>query len=183
MEGNDRHLKRTAQRLDRPIPSSSSYPHTTTTARLYPPSAYYCANLTLELLLNAGNGCVYALISYYMLNYQAYVQAPNPALSAFGFIGLVTLTNVVANVRTSHGLNRLPTESRVHYLTESGRVPTSQPDHHRTITSSLLHPKPQPNRPRSSSSPSPRPTSRSPSFPLRGSPRSRRSWPVPRFGT
>lgn len=74
-------------------------PTTTTTARLYPPSAYYCANLTLELLLNAGNGSVYALISYYMLNYQAYVQAPNPALSAFGFIGLVTLTNVVANVR------------------------------------------------------------------------------------
>lgn len=72
-------------------------------ARLYPPSAYYMANLTLELLLNAANGCIYALITYYMLDYQAYVQAPNAALSAFGFIGLVTLTNVVSNVRVRRG--------------------------------------------------------------------------------
>ncbi len=72
-------------------------------ARLYPPSCYYCANLTLELLLNAGNGFTYGLISYYMLNYQAFVQAPDPALSAVGFIGLITLTNVVANVRTCVG--------------------------------------------------------------------------------
>jgi hypothetical protein len=27
------------------------------------------------------------------------VQAPDAALSAFGFVGLVTLTNVVSNVR------------------------------------------------------------------------------------
>jgi hypothetical protein len=49
-------------------------------ARLYPASCYYCANLTLELLLNAGNGLVYALISYYMLNYQVRL----PVLGAYG---------------------------------------------------------------------------------------------------
>lgn len=82
------------------IPPTSAT-QTTTTA-----SCYYCANLTLELLLNAGNGFVYALISYYMLDYQAYVQAPDPTLSAFGFVGLVTLTNVISNVSESRSEGR-----------------------------------------------------------------------------
>jgi hypothetical protein len=35
---------------------------------------------------------------YYMMNYQAYVQSPNPAALAAGFLGVMVVVNVVASV-------------------------------------------------------------------------------------
>jgi len=69
-------------------------------AGIYPCSAYYCANVTLDLLFNAINGVIFGSVIYYMVNFEAFVKPDNPTICAVGFISIITITNLMANVRT-----------------------------------------------------------------------------------
>ena len=68
-------------------------------AGLYPCSAYYAATVTLETFFNTLYGAIFGLIAYVMINYQAFVKADDPIMSALGFIGIVVVMTLVANVR------------------------------------------------------------------------------------
>ena len=53
----------------------------------------------LELLLNLTCGVISGLITYHMINYQAYVQADNPLESLLGYIAVTAMTSLTASVR------------------------------------------------------------------------------------
>ena len=65
-------------------------------AGLYPCSAYYLANVILEIVFNAFNGMVYGLVNYFMINYQAFVNGDVVA-SGIGYVGITMMMNVVSN--------------------------------------------------------------------------------------
>lgn len=67
-------------------------------AGLYACSAYYAANMTLEVLLNSVVALVYSSLTYTRVDYQSFVQAPDPFLSFLGYLGIMTLLNITANV-------------------------------------------------------------------------------------
>ena len=66
-------------------------------AGLYPCSAFYLANITLELLFNSINGAIFAAVTYYLIDYQAFLHAEG-ARMFLGYLGIVVLTNVMGNV-------------------------------------------------------------------------------------
>jgi hypothetical protein len=68
---------------------------------LYPASAFFLSTVLLEGLCCSINGLAYGAIPYFMADFQGYVQAPNPLTSAIGYLGLVVLLKVVANVSRS----------------------------------------------------------------------------------
>lgn len=69
-------------------------------AGIYPCSAFYLANVTMEMVFNGMNGVLFGAITYYLMNFQAFVQAPNPSLSALGYVASLAWTDILANVRT-----------------------------------------------------------------------------------
>ena len=66
-------------------------------AGIYPVSAYYAANLTLEAFFNSTNAALFAIITYTMTNYQAFIGTTS-ATTAIGFIGIVMIASNIANV-------------------------------------------------------------------------------------
>ena len=68
-------------------------------AGLYASSAYYAVNVSLEMILNALGGFLFATISYYMKSYSAFVQPENEAACFLGYVGVLTLMTLMANVR------------------------------------------------------------------------------------
>jgi hypothetical protein len=66
---------------------------------LYPSSAYFAANVLLEMLLNTVNGVVYSLIIYYMVAYAAFIQPADPAAMVTGYVGLFVAMNMVSNAQ------------------------------------------------------------------------------------
>jgi len=77
-------------------------------AGIYPSSAYFAANVTLEVILNSLCGFLSGTITYYAVNLQAFVHAENPLASAMGYVGIVVILNLVVNVGDDimHGLCR-----------------------------------------------------------------------------
>lgn len=66
-------------------------------AGIYPVSAYYAANITLEVLFNSINAMIFATITYNMTNYQAFIGATSYA-PAVGYVGIVMIASICANV-------------------------------------------------------------------------------------
>lgn len=81
-------------------------------AGLYPCSAYYAANMTLELLFNTINAMIYAIVTYSLIDYQSFVQAPDPFLSFLRYMGIMILLNITANVRAGSSGNSGTTTRR-----------------------------------------------------------------------
>lgn len=66
---------------------------------LYPPSAYFAANVLLEALFNTINGIAYSLIIYYMEDYPAFVQPTNPAWTLVGYLAIFVVINMATNAQ------------------------------------------------------------------------------------
>ena len=72
-------------------------------AGIYPCSAYYAANVTLELIFNTVNGIIFGAIVYYMVNFEAFVKPADPVACSAGFIGIIAIMNLMANVSGKSG--------------------------------------------------------------------------------
>lgn len=66
-------------------------------AGIYPVSAYYAANVTLEVLFNSINAACFATITYVMIDFHTFIEATSYA-PALGYVGIITLSSLVANV-------------------------------------------------------------------------------------
>lgn len=66
---------------------------------LYPPSAYFAANILLEMLLTAAIGIVYSVICYYMVSYWAFIHPANPPAMVAGYVGIFVAMNMVSNAQ------------------------------------------------------------------------------------
>lgn len=68
-------------------------------AALYPPSAYFMARITLEVVFSALSGAIFGSMLYRSVEYQSYIQADDPTVAMLGFVGIVSIMFVLANVR------------------------------------------------------------------------------------
>ena len=71
-------------------------------AGIYPSSAYFAANVTLEVLLNSICGFCFGMITYWAVNFQAFVHAEDQIASCLGYVGIFVVLNLVVNVRPMH---------------------------------------------------------------------------------
>lgn len=54
--------------------------------------------MTLEVILNTMNGVIYGTTFYLVLQYPAIVRPTNPFATFLGFVSIMALANLVANV-------------------------------------------------------------------------------------
>jgi len=66
---------------------------------MYPSSAYYLANIVLEVIFNTINGVIFAVITYYMMDFNAFVKGPELKMAA-GYTGICVVMNLLANAMT-----------------------------------------------------------------------------------
>jgi len=65
---------------------------------LYPITAYYTANVTLELLFNTINGAAFGTIVWFLANLDGLVHFDDFVGVTMGFLGLCIATTVLVNV-------------------------------------------------------------------------------------
>ena len=68
--------------------------------RLYPPSAYYLADVLVEFILNITNGALCGLTKHRNEQFDVFFKPKQPYRALLGHMGFVALVNLTTNVRT-----------------------------------------------------------------------------------